>query len=707
MKKYSIPVIGLLVGTVFLVTLLLRMIPAMHSLELKTIDWRFRWRGPLDVKNTPVVLVTIDDQSIESLPERWPWPRSYYAHVIENLHKAGARVVGLDVILDIPDNSRPQEDSLLADIISRSGNVVLTGKLEERRSPGRFDSYIYPVKPAPVFLQADSAWGTTAISADPDGIYRQYIVLQKSRGVVYPSLGLEILKSYMEIPASVQPAVANHKLVYGRLQIPLLNDNLMMINYAGPAGTFPAYSFDSVIDDENFDLGEDYDLDYFSKELLPAGVFRDKIVLIGSTISEQHDNFPTPFFEFTGREGRLHKAQTPGVEIHANALYTILNRAYIRFLPPSLLLIVLLVIILLIYLLTLRLSTGWAVLLVLISIAGYTLSQFLLFSGSRVIMEMVAPNIAILLSFSVANAHQFVVTKREKKMIVGAFERFLPRSVIGEILDHPEKLQLGGEERNISVMFTDLVNFTTVSEQLSPKDLVQLINYYLTEMTEIVFKHNGIIDKYEGDGIMAEFGAPVFYDDHAVNACFAALDMQEKVRKLNLSKFKPHVSRLNCRIGVNSGPMIVGNMGSKTVFDYTVMGDAVNLAARLESANKVFGTSIMISYETYLLAKDRVVVRPLDLIRVKGKNKPVRVFEVLGRKDSKIPPDIQTILPVFITGIKYYHRQDWQNALSCFKFCLSRIPGDGPSAVYLSRIHQYTQDPPPPDWDGVFTMTAK
>ena len=704
MKKYSLLAITGIGLAVFLITLVIQLIPALHSLELKTHDWRFQWRGPVSVDDSPIVIVTIDDPSFESLPERWPWPRSYYAHVIENLTEAGAAVIGIDVILDIPDRINEGSDLLMAQAIKNSGRVVLAGKVE---GSGRSRSYFVPVKPIEVLLEADGSWGITAIQSDPDGIHRQYTVAQHYQNENLPSFGLEVLRKYLEIPASEEVAFFQTHVELKDVKIPLTYERQMFIDFAGPVGTFPQYSFDTVIDDEDFLLKEDYDIDYFSTSLLPDGVFKDKIVLIGSTVSELHDNFPAPFFEYKDRSGNYRKAETPGVEIHANAIRTILNENYYHQFPYFLSLLILLVFISLVFFIVIRMSTLWSIVISIAILLLYNFTQFYIFSNYRIIMEMLAPTLAISLSFVAATVYDYLATQREKRMIMGAFQQFVPEKVVQELLAHPEKLQLGGEERFLSVLFMDLANFTSVSEKLKPTDLVNLINIYLTEMTEIVFKYDGIVDKYEGDALMAEFGAPVNFDDHAVKACFAAIEMQERLKKLDLSKYKDVITSLSCRIGINSGHMIVGNMGSRNVFDYTVMGDAVNLASRLEGANKMYGTHIMISEDTYKLVKEEVVSRPLDLIRVKGRQKPVRVLEVIGRRDQKMPESLRNMLPVFVNGIRYYHLRDWKRSEECFHFCLDVAPADGPSKEYLRRVQEYQQTPPPEDWDGVYTMLSK
>jgi len=707
MKSRSILPILIISVLVFFIVLLIRIIPAIRTMEFKTIDWRFQFRGPISVKDQPIVLVTIDDQSFESLPDRWPWPRYYYARVIENLTRAGAKVIGLDIILDVEDKHGKISDQQLADAIRQSGKVVLAGKLEERTSLGQIQSYQFPVMPIPVLLKADSIWGITAIQADPDGVYRRYYVIQNYQKGFLSSFGLQILRKYFNYGKNLQPAIQDHQVRFGKLEIPLFDDGLMMINFAGPAGSFTSYSFDSVIDDERFNLNEDYDLDYFSTTLLPEGVFKDKIVLIGATVSELKDNFLAPFFEFKDREGNIREVKMSGVEVHANAIWTILNRLYFNQIPLPVYFVLLFLLIFAAVFLVQRFSVLWSVGIIITLIILFNLLQFFLFSQIRLVIEMVSPTIALVLSFFASNVYQYIQSQKEKMVIVGAFERYVPQRVVKELLADPSKLTLGGEERFLTVMFVDLADFTVVSERLKPAKLVSLINTYLTEMTEVILEYNGIIDKYEGDAIMAEFGAPVFYEEHAIHACYAALEMQRRIKRLDLSNFKNVVDELSCRIGINSGNMIVGNMGSRNVFDYTVMGDAVNLAARLEGANKTYRTKIMISYETYSLAKDHVIARPLDLIRVKGRQKPVRVFELVARKDEKIPDTLKTMLPIFVNGIRYYHQRNWSKALECFHYCLKLVPGDVPSKIYIERVLHYSKYPPEENWDGVYSLKYK
>lgn len=698
MKKFKLVHILLISFAVFLVALLISSTGALESLELKTVDWRFSFRGPISVEDSPIIILTIDDESYNGLPDRWPWPRSYYARVIENLNKAGAAVIGLDVILDVPDSQNPENDSMLASSIMEYDNVVLTGKIEH--SGGRhYTAHSYVVEPMPLLMESsDSSWGLGSIQIDEDGFYRRYTIAQEHREKLLPSFALAVLKKYNYYGDEETLNETNTGYQYGDYNIVTYDESSILINFAGPEGTFPSYSFISVIDDSTFFLGEE-DLDYF-EDLLLEGVFQDKIILIGSTVAELHDNFPTPFLGFKGQPKEM-----PGVEIHANAINTILNNLYISQPNYFLYLLIVLLLVFLVQFLSLRFSTVLSSILTVVIILLYIGTQFFLFNKFFLVIGMVLPTIAIFLSYVSNNIYQYILTQKEKQMIMGAFERYVPEKVVRELLDHPEKLTLGGEERYMSVLFSDIADFTSISETMTPPELVHLINEYLTEMTDVILDHDGIIDKYVGDAIMAEFGAPVFYEEHALNACLAALHMQSQLAELSKKLEKENKPVLKSRIGINTGNMVVGNMGSNKVFNYTVMGDEVNLASRLEGANKIFGTYIMISENTYNAVKDKLDTRPLDMIRVKGKEKPVKVFELMGRKSSD--GYFKDSLATYINGIRYYHDRRWDQALECFKYCLKLYPEDGPTKLYLRRIFEYSKNPPPPDWDGVFKMTSK
>jgi len=320
-------------------------------------------------------------------------------------------------------------------------------------------------------------------------------------------------------------------------------------------------------------------------------------------------------------------------------------------------------------------------------------------------MNMIYPVLTMLTIYLGITIYRYVTEEKEKKKIRGAFQYYLTASVVNEILKDPSKLKLGGDKKHLSVMFSDIRGFTSISEKLSPEELVRLLNEYLTAMTDIVFKYDGLLDKYIGDAIMAVFGAPLDQPDHASRACRVALEMMAELRRLREKWAAEGRPDVNIGVGINSGDMVVGNMGSEMRFDYTVMGDSVNLASRLEGTNKEYGTNIILSEFTYEIVKDEFICRQLDAVRVKGKKKPVRIFELLGDIDDK--PQWQEFLARFEAGLEKYREGKWDEAITAFGRVLELKPEDFTSQMYIERCESLKENPPEGEWEGVFTMTKK
>jgi len=685
-----------------------------QSMELKLLDMRFALRGSIPLSHSPVVIVAIDDQSDESTPERWPWPRSYYAHIIENLEEAGAAAIGVDVLFDQPDSHSPADDDSLAAVLAKYDNIVLTGKLLATVGNVSYSTLIPPYKK---FLNTKSPWGLVALEADLDGFFRRYPVIQAYNDSLLPSLAAQVLLSALPAGSPRKLNIDSDYFYVGPFRIPKYDDSGILINYIGPAHSFPYYSFDSVIDDKDFNLREDYDLNSFddpgdSANGLPPGLkysnaFKGKIVLIGSTMQELHDNFPTPFLEYRTSEGQKARAEMPGVEIHANAIYTILSGRYLLPLPEYYYILLIILFVGLTFLITRYLKASLGGIAVLLLMGLYIFLAFSLFFKQNLILSVSSPILAIIFGYIGFTLYNYILTQQEKRVLRGAFAYYVPEKVIQEIIENPEKLSLGGEERVITVLFSDVAGFTSISESLTPAELVALLNEYLTEMTDIVLANQGIIDKFEGDAIMAEFGAPVPYADHAKAACTAALEMQKRLRHLRKEWAKQGRPELYMRIGINTGEVIIGNMGSRDVFDYTVMGDHVNLGSRLEGANKYYGTYIMISEFTYAQVKDDFFTRPLDLIRVKGKKKPIEVFELLASKTTKFSDMFFKFMNYYTQGVEAYRERKWSKAVALFERCLKLNPDDKPAEIYLNRCRKYQQRPPDARWDGITTLTEK
>jgi adenylate cyclase len=674
-------------------------IPLFQNLELGTVDYRFNRRGPVSVEDSPIVIVEIDNQSYESMPERWPWPRNYYAHLISNLNRAGAKVIAIDVVLDKPQVGREASDQALSDTLNKYDNVVLIGKdwIETGKGSQIKDDKRY-IKPLDQFLVNKTTWGMGSVGIDQDGLYRKYIPVQKG----LPSFALAIAQKYYDLDADDYFRDGDMLFVGDKIVIPFpKNEQEININFYGHAYSFRYFSFDSVIDDENFTLAGDNDLDYFDI-LAEEGHFKDKIVMIGATLEELHDRFPTPFLLKDGKE-----VETPGVEIHATALQNMLMNQYVTvwagIFPP----LILILLTLAIFLITWFGKTWQSLLAFLLFSIGWIYYAFWQFETALLIVEMVPVILAMFLVFTSTNIIGYLLTQKEKKQIRGAFAHYVPADVVNELIANPDKLQLGGEERFMSVMFSDVAGFTTISEKLTPHELVELLNEYLTAMTDIVLENKGIIDKYEGDAIMAEFGAPIYYEEHAIKACETAILMQQKLVEMRQKWAEEGRPQLQARVGINTGNMVVGNMGSRDVFDYTVMGDAVNLGSRLEGANKPYGTYIMISQTTYDLVKEHFYARPLDLLAVKGKTEPIKVYELMALKNSTTPPEVPELAAKFATGMDFYFGKKFAEAIKIFEQCLSLREDDRPSLLFIDRCKAFIENPPGEYWDGVFVMTTK
>ncbi|HUP89653.1 MAG TPA: adenylate/guanylate cyclase domain-containing protein, partial [Longimicrobiales bacterium] len=336
------------------------------------------------------------------------------------------------------------------------------------------------------------------------------------------------------------------------------------------------------------------------------------------------------------------------------------------------------------------------------------LIAFYVFQRSALVVPIVGPTLASLFAFLGSTSYVSIVEGAEKRMIKGAFGKFVSPAVVDELMADPTKLKLGGEKRLISVLFSDLAGFTSMSERLDPQRLVQILNEYLDEMSDIVIKDGGTLDKYIGDAIMALYGAPTSMDDHATACCRTALDMQKALKAMNVrwQADDPTWPTLKCRIGINSGSPVVGNIGGEKRFDYTALGDSVNLAARLEPACKSYGVAIMIAEPTRDYAGDAIQVRELDMLAVYGKKEPVRVFELLALADEDLG-EKKDCLEQYEKGLAAFRNRDFELALQYFKAALELDENDGPSALYVERCEEYMVDPPPADWDFVERRQVK
>lgn len=421
----------------------------------------------------------------------------------------------------------------------------------------------------------------------------------------------------------------------------------------------------------------------------------DSLALVGLTATGTQDIGAIPLHNEYARVGTYH-----------NTINTIVQRQFIKRINWPVNLIIMLIVALAMGYTIQRLNAKRslvtmvaALLLLTVTVMGFFALFNLWLQQLGILLASFLPSLAIV-------AIKFIKEESQKKFIKSAFSYYLSPSVIDEIIKDPESLELGGEDREITIFFSDIASFSTISEKLTPQDLVRRLNEYLTEMTNIILGYNGTVDKYIGDAIMAFYGAPIVMKDHHLKACMACIDMKRRLRELQEEWRNKGMEPLSARSGIHSGRATVGNMGSSTRMDYTAMGDAVNLASRLEGANKYYSTSAMISGATYEGARDHVEVRKLDMIRVVGKTEAVPIYELLGKK-GELPDRVYEMLEKYNLAMDQFSGRDWKGARHLFRQALKVLPDDGPSEMYVKRCDTFIKSPPSKGWDGVFAMKGK
>jgi adenylate cyclase len=716
----------------------------LHNLEAKALDLRFHLRGARH-PGSPVVLVVIDDRSIAQLG-RWPWSRKRFAEIVQRVHAAGAKVISFDLLLtepetavegellrgldqalqsvDIPLQARQLEafdhlplqiveasgpDATFASAIREAGNVVLPFAVTVSTTSPQSQPIQPPPPPiiaqaayrilqnldadrppmalrgstilAPIDVIAHSAaaLGHVNVALDTDGAPRYDYPVLEYQGEYYPSLVVQVVRAYLSLRPEEVRVRFGDGIQLGPLAIPTDESMRLLVNYLGPPGTFPTYAFVDVLQGR-----------------LPESTFRDAIVLIGGIASGLGDNFVTPF------TGAL-----SGVERHATVIDNILRQDVLRRRHATAWIDLAAIVMmgLLVGWLSPKCPSYWGSVAALGLAGMYVAANILAFTQAGLWVNLLFPLFAIVVNQSAITSFEYLTEERQKRLIRRAFQYYLDPTIVDQVSQNPQQLKLGGESRELTVLFSDIRSFSTIAEGLSPEALVHLLNEYLTVMTRVVFRHNGLLDKYIGDGIMAVYGAPLHDPDHAYRACRSALEMMDELTALQTRWASQGLPFLNIGIGINTAVMVVGNMGSELRFDYTVMGDGVNLASRLEAANKEYGTNIIISESTWEQVRARIATRDLDVIRVKGKAQPTRIFEVLGM--SPLAPDRAATVGPFEAGLRAYRAQQWENAIQRFQQVLDAVPGDPPSRLYIERCETFMATLPPADWDGVYTMPTK
>ncbi len=729
----------------------------LQNIEQSTLDVRFALRGKRAV-DPRIVIVGIDEKTLQTIGS-FPLPRSNYALLVHQLKQNGARVIAFDETFPIAASSealdvlarlrseigasapaklqnsvlqleqRSDVDAQFAAALKDAGNVVLGHLFGDAGSDPKLAEAYYNIAWAKNFPQVlkvksgnhdfdlDRAWiqaggqvyagvganlpklaeaaasyGFFNIIPDADlTIRRALFVIRYQDLDFFPSLALQALRQYENIPdqqiAAYIAADGLERIQFGSHELHPWQDGTALINYAGPYHSYPHYSMVDVIHGN-----------------VPADAFHEKIVFVGATALGMGDLRSTPF-----KQGPSYM----GVEIHANILDNLLHSAepartfLIRGFNEEIVDIALIVF----FGIGLGLWCGRsrplvATLTTLVVLAAFSWFVYYGFAHWGRWYSFVVPAATLVASYASITSFRVITEERDKRKIRKTFSQYLSPGVIELIEKDPQKyIRTGGEIKDLTVMFSDIRDFTSLSEGLTPDELVQLLNQYLSAMTDIIFRNLGTLDKYIGDAIMAFWGSPYPQQDHAYRACCCALEMISGLEELNRKWVEQGGRPIAIGIGLNTGPVNVGNMGSNKRLAWTVMGDNVNLASRLEGMTKQYRSRVIISEGTYHEVAHQFVAREVDRIRVKGKKQPVVIYELMApisERDTYAP-----LLAQFNAALDVYRSQNWLEATGKFGELLAVYPDDGPTQILLQRCIEFLDAAPEPDWDGVYVMKSK
>jgi adenylate cyclase len=616
---------------------------------------------------------------------QWPWPRSIHARLIEQLKKAGAKVIGFDVLFT--ERSEPSEDRALGQAMQEAGNVVVISEQIVVDDP--LFRQTRRVDPMQLF-KGFAAVGLASLPIDLDGTVRRARLIFPD----IPSLAVQVIRLYIGDRASQKAQTQSHARGKGQWFDPAKE---VLINHLGPPRTVKTVSYYQALE---------YD------RMLAPGIFADKIVLVGrssQTAPEPQrtapDVFHTPFL--LSPDG-----PTPGVEIQATIISNMLTGRFVAELTPIAWLGLLLLLALIESLMLLRLGPLGSLVTTLALSAIFIGVAAALFATLDLWLPIFAGTFQLGLVYAGHLVEKLVTERRTTESIKDTFGTYLDRRIVEGIIQHPDAMKLSGEKRVVTVFFSDMEKFSSIGEQMTPAALVNLINQSLTVASEPIRRHYGVIDKYIGDAIMAYWSPPFTNEhEHAKLSCFAALEqlsiLDEFRRRLpDITGLRRGLPTINIRIGLATGEAIVGNIGSNTSKNYTVMGDTVNIASRLEGASKQYGTRLLISEQTQVMARDAIETREVDSIRVVGKSEPVRIFELLACK-GELGHAAADMRASFEQGLNAYRGCDWDRAQAYFTTCLAIDPTDGPSKLFRARLYYLRDHPCPENWDGVWSLTEK
>jgi adenylate cyclase len=704
-------VLGLIAGMVGACLALLLYLPGwMDVWEAKTWDWRVGAMAK-PVKTTDAIrLILLDQNSLDWAKEEnnlaWPWPREVYSAIIRFCQRSGAKSLAFDVLFTEPSKYGVDDDRAFAAAIHEAKYFVGTASLSrsagtERQWPSfapdpaftvfGLDQWlsatgtgdiVFPraAFPIPEISAAAGVLAEVHLNPDQDNVYRRAVLFHVFDGRVMPSLALG---SYLTANPGTPLKISTGIFFVGDRGIPIDTRGNAILNFRGPAGTHKTYSAAAVIQSElQIQNGE-------KPTIADPDALKGAYVFFGFSAPGLFDLRPTPV-----------SGVYPGVEINATMLDNLLANDFFRPVPAAFVIGITLLIAILAGLATSSVSGIGKSALVYVFFIAAPFVICLIAYREGFWLPLVVQEIGVAFTLFSAGLIYYTTEGRQKMFIKNAFKQYLSPAVIEQLIQHPEHLKLGGERRMLSIFFSDLEGFTGISEGLEPEALTTLLNDYLSAMTDIIHEEGGTVDKYEGDAIIAFWNAPLEQPDHARRCVRAALRCQARLAEMR-PMFRERLKKdLKMRIGINSGPAIVGNMGSHTRFDYTMIGDAVNLASRLEGINKQFGTYTMISQSTMEQMEGAFPVRELSRVAVVGRKEPVVVYELLPPEEAECR---QSKLTGFADGLTRFYRGDFPGAETIF---FGLADADPAARAYMTKCRELI-DHPPEEWQGVWVITTK
>lgn len=711
----------------YLLMLSLSYLNTFQALEWKADDVKTEWLRAGTTANQEVVVLLVDEASISMMEEvagRWPWVRSIWADVLEYLTMGGANSVAFDILFT--ERSQPVEngqvhlyddhDTALIDMTAEAGMVThaiqilhdpsnpdpklpLPAVFAERFQipnvtgvpPSQNDTFYIPMKP---LQQAAKHMGVVEFVPDKDGVYRRTNLIRDYLGLYYPVLSTSSLMEKLPFKQVVEDT-ENRVLYIDDKAIPLDRNLHYQVKFYEH---FESISIGSVLASLSSLRQGNMEALYTNERLVPPEFFENKVVFIGTSAVGTEDLKNTPI-----------NARWPGVFLHAAIASNILNNDFTYQIDQAWLILILFLASFLTAVIVLMISSVvWQVVYPMMLAASYVAFNVWIQAEYDIQMDLVTPVLTAFLTWLLLSAYLAATEGRERKRVKNMLGQYVSPAALNTVLDNYEnqiEAEVGKEE-NMSIVFSDVRSFTTISEGLAAADVVKLLNIHLDAMTQITFDHGGTMDKFIGDATMAFWGAPLPDDDHALHATQAAIQMYRAMSRVNATLEENGLIPIAIGVGVNTGRVILGNIGSSQKLDYTVIGDAVNLGSRLEGLTKQYGVGVLISEFTQADIAQQIPCALVDLVRVKGKNKPVKIYTPLADKEDETLAEAFELVAQCEQAFEYYHACQFEQAKTIFER-LPDYPFEKFKAIYVERCNSYLETPPEEGWDGVFTLTTK